>query len=311
MASLELEPIASGLAPLLVDDERQAVVGWLLSKRSENTRAAYGRDLRRFLEWCELIGSTLATATPSTVEAWATFQLEEGQAATASVARRVAAVSSFYQWAAKAGRVFEGRTNPASPELIDRVKSSSVHTPALTLSETRRLIAAAESAKHSGRDLAVVLLLVSTGLRVSELIAADVEDLTNSAGTAMLKVHSGKGRKARSVALDPMVCDLVTREGRTAGPLVANLAGSRLTRAKVTKYLTRLARVAEIETVVTPHVLRASYITIGDELGARTEDLQANVGHGDPRQTQAYIRRNRTAQQQGALAAQVVAAVTS
>jgi len=78
----------------------------------------------------------------------------------------------------------------------------------------------------------------------------------------------------------------------------------------VTRYLARLAKAADIKTVTTPHVLRATYLTIGDELGARTEDLQANVGHGDPRQTQAYIRRNRTAQQQGALAAQVVAAIT-
>jgi len=80
------------------------------------------------------------------------------------------------------------------------VRASSVHTPALTLAETQDLIAAARAATYSDRDLAIVLLLVSTGLRVSELCAADLEDVSNDSGTFMLRIRAGKGRKTRSVA---------------------------------------------------------------------------------------------------------------
>lgn len=294
---------------LVNDEERQAVAGWLLSKRSAHTRKAYGRDLATFLSWCHGLGERLATVTPGMVEAWCTWQLE-ADAATASVARRVSAVSSFYQWATKAGRLYEGRANPASAELIDRVKASSVHTPALTMAEVQLLLGAARHSRyHPDRDLALVLLLVSTGLRVSEMIAADFDNVSYDSGVRMLVVEQGKGRRTRTVALDPYVYDLLTKTGRDTGPLVVSNDGERLTERRASRILARLGRAAGINTFITPHVLRATYITIGSELGARVEDLQANVGHGDPRQTQAYIRRSRSAQQQGALASQVVAAV--
>lgn len=311
MTQSELASIDSQLPirQVNLDPELEAIQGWLIAQPSANTRKAYGRDFRAFYNWTGSQAIGLGEVSARDMETWQTWLLEEENKSTATVARRMAAVSSFYQWSNKPGRIFEGLANPASPALMRRVKPTSQHTPALVLAEAQAVLKAAREAKrHPDRDLALVLLLMSTGLRVAEVCEANLKDLRSETGTCMLKLV-GKGRKARAVAIDSHLHHLITGQDHDDGALIRNNRGDRITPSQVQTVLDRLQRRSGVATKLTPHVLRATYITIGDELGARVEDIQSNVGHSDPRMTQAYIRRNRTAQQKGALAAQMVAAL--
>lgn len=318
-----------GVWPELAAPMEDAVARWLASKRSPHTRRAYAADLRLFAWWITEQGETLTTATASHVETWATVMLATG-ASSATVARRQAAVSSFYTWAGKVDRPLAGRPNPAAPEAIDRVRQSSTSTPALTLDQAAALLGAADRSRHAARDTALVALMLSSGARVAEICAADIDDVTSQQGGCQLQIKAGKGRKARTVTIDPAICDYTDDEGRTTGPLLLSNAGGRLTPDQVANILTRLQRAARIwasdvpasesttgrasarlDDMITPHVMRASFATLAHEAGAAVDWIQAQMGHSSPVQTQDYIRRTRNLRDGAAMVAAVMATIAN
>ena len=283
--------------------ETQAITAWLTGLQSPNTRAAYRSDLRLFVEWVDAQGGTLRDITAAGVEAWQAERLTTDSPAT--VARRVAAVSSFYRWSSRPGRWLAGHPNPASADMITRTAPSSTPAPALTTSEVGQLITAARTSKHARRDTALVVMLATTGIRVSELCGASNGDIRTTQGMTSLVV-TGKGRTRRTVPITPTLADLLDLDRPNTAPLITDNNGERLNRKQVQRALARLGKAAGINHL-TPHALRATMITEALADGAPLWAVQDIAGHADPRTTRGYQRRAQTLTQGAALAASLYA----
>lgn len=271
----------------LADDLAAA---WLSSLHSPATRAAYERDWLRFAAWLsEVRGPAVLAVSFPLVEAYARHMREVEQPAKrpTTQARRLAAVSSFYRYAVKAGVLDR---NPAAAELVDRPPTGPDHvrlTPALTPADVAELLAASSNPQ----DRALVLLLGSTGMRVTEALSIDLDAITTERGHAVV-VTTGKGGKAGTTPLVPALQAEVdaVRAIRTSGPLFVAEHGGRMTRQGAQRALARLAHRAGLGKPVTPHMLRATAITSALQAGVALDRVQRMARHSDPRTTVRYHR---------------------
>ena len=278
--------------------EMQAVTAWLLAvSRSDHTRTAYARDLGQFAAFIrQLGGATLATATPAHVDAWWQWMTGQGRAPK-TIGRKLAAVSSFYEFNTEPGGALEdiGR-NPARPTRARRTpKGAGRRTPALSAAQLQTVIAAATDPPAR----ALVLLLATTGARISEALGADRGDWAEREGRHTLAVI-GKGGKRRELALaGPVVQALVTTgaAGRPPeAPLFIDWAGRRLTYDQAAWSLRRLGQAAELTRTLRPHQLRATYATRARlDHDADVHDIATQLGHASDEMTQIYIREARAA----------------
>lgn len=272
----------------------QLVVDWLRVYPNPNTRDGYERDLFAFLGWCHV-----ADVDPLELRQEDAFDYRDFMAATnlslATVARRLASCRSFYRHCTLRGTLpfnaFDGVQG------LGRRGESK--TPWLSEAELQRLLAVARRTDPVGRDFILMALLGLNGLRVSEVVGADVEDLGSSAGRRVLNV-TRKGAKAGVIPLaDPVAeaLDLYLLK-RRSGPLVVRLGGSGhplepvegLSRSAVDKRLKKLAIVADVNRDISPHSLRHSFVTQALAGGAPLHIVQAAAGHSSPATTQGYNR---------------------
>jgi integrase/recombinase XerD len=267
-------------------NSRTLTAAWLASYSSANTRAAYARDLAAWVEWLDGVGVDLLAARRPHVDAWARC-LESDGLRPSTVARHLAALSSFYRYAEDVEVIDR---NPARSARRPRTGEGHVElTPALDRAEVLRLISAA------GRpwERALVLVLTMQGLRVSEALALDLDGVTEVRGHRTALVQ-GKGGRSDRVPLPPVVVDallaVAADEGRSTGPVFVGADGQRMSRHSVGRALSRLGRAAGIPRTVGPHMLRATAITGALDGGATLRDVQDFARHADPRTTRRYDR---------------------
>jgi site-specific recombinase XerD len=268
------------------------LAGYLLSKRSA-TRTAYAADLRSWLAWCTDRGVDPLGAGLHHADAYLRTLDEVGDPATgrrlapSTIARRVSAVHGFYRYAvahqAVTGSPFTAATRP-------RVDGESM-TSGLTRTQVLALMRTA--AEHSPRSEALVALLVLNGLRITEALAARVEDLDHDRGHRVLRITRKGGRRAK-VPLTPAVqraIDAATA-GRSAGPLFVTASGKALDRTAAWRLLRRLATTAGIPGAhrISPHSMRHTFATTALDAGVPLRDVQDSLGHADPRTTRLYDR---------------------
>jgi integrase/recombinase XerD len=141
----------------------------------------------------------------------------------------------------------------------------------------------------------LITLLLTNGLRISEAISARIEDLSITEGHRVLR-YRRKGNKRTTapltasvlVALDALIGD------RTEGPIfaTATATGTALDRVAAWRIIRRLARQADIANPerISPHSMRATFITTALDEGVPLRDVQDSVGHADPRTTRGYDR---------------------
>lgn len=259
---------------------------WLAEYDNENTRRAYARDVTSWLDHLDALGLEYHQADRTVVAAWARTHTARGEANTTR-ARRLATLASFYRFAGEVGAV------SSSPVVIRRPPTGEAHvalTPALSVDEVRAVLAAADN----DRDRLLVLLLFTTGARVSEALALNIEDVETMAGHATV-VMAGKGGTVHRVPLRPLVvaalARLVESEGRTTGPMFTTRAtGERLSRQAAASMLARLGRRAGVDRAVAPHQFRAAAITAAFTAGESLRDVQDFARHADPRTTRRYDR---------------------
>jgi len=282
---------------------------WLLGYGSANTRDAYTGDLRHWLGFLERSGvDPLAEAKTVHVHGWLRA-LEAAGEKPATCGRRLAAVSAWYRWL-----ISEGHSERANPAAIDAKRkpkpSREPSTASLTLTQAHALLAAADDDPNPQalRTAAIVAILLLCGLRVSELVGADLDQLGQNAGHTVLR-YTAKGGVDHLVAIPPAAlarlnaylasrADLAgdrlpVPAGRAPGtrprrPLIVTESGGRLDRGAVWRLLRRLAKTAGITVQMSPHVLRATYATLARNAGVPLEDVQDGLGHADPRTTRRY-----------------------
>jgi site-specific recombinase XerD len=259
----------------------------LASQRSPRTVDAYRRDLESLAAFRD---GPVGEATTEELERWLA-QLRADGLAPATLARRLAAVRSYYRHEVLLG----ARTDNPAAELRPPRRTRSLPRT-LSPAESERLIdAAAGVTPRAMRDRALVELLYGAGLRVSEAmgLARGSIDLE----TRLVRVL-GKGDKERIVPLGRPAAEALRRylalgrphlDRRHRPELFLNARGGALTRAGVFLILRRLAEKAGLEPGrVHPHLLRHSFATHLLEGGADLRSVQELLGHADLSTTERY-----------------------
>jgi site-specific recombinase XerD len=268
-----------------------AVEFWLSSKKSAHSKAAYRRDITSWRDWCQENGVPLDDARRADVDAWR----ETMTAAPATVARRLSAVSSFYGYWLTEDMVAR---NPAAGGARPKV-SAAPSSIRLTRREATGLLAHADSLADP-RPGVIVRLLAQTGMRVGELTAAQVTDLSASGGHHILTL-TRKGGEQQQMPLAASTYERVMAylDGRTGGYILhvrrteRREGDGRMDRGYVRKLLRRLAREAglppEVCARMHPHVLRHSVATLLAADGVPVHEIQNLLGHASLQTTQRYI----------------------
>jgi integrase/recombinase XerD len=264
---------------------------------SPNTVGAYRRDLARYAEFLRSrrIGDP-AAVTEEDVAAFvasrSAAQVEPGRRYRASsVARSLAAVRSFHRFLHLEGQAGDdpsvGAARPKVPRALPRP---------LSVEEVTKVLAVVEDGTVVGmRDRAALETLYGAGLRISELVGLDVDDLDLDEGSVRVV---GKGDKERVVPLGRLAREALaaylTRSrpilatGRSRAALLLNQRGGRLTRHGCATILRRHVQRAGIARRVTPHTLRHSFATHLLEGGADVRVVQELLGHASLTTTQIY-----------------------
>lgn len=290
----------SDLAPVQTAPNRSlhagTILAWELAQTSPHTLRAYRCDLADFIDWCDLARADLLMIKRPAVD------LYRGTlaGAPATVARKLAALSSFYRYAVSADRI---AANPV--ELVKRPKVDADHsaTRGLTVAQVKALLAAARA--HGPRAHALVSVLVFTGVRLSEALTATTVDYGHDTGHRTLGIRRKGGKAARVAVPAPAIEALDAYLGTTGRELVAGTAGGglpifttvtgrRWNPSEAFRTVQRLARVAGLEGQISPHSLRHTFATIALDSGTTLHDLQDSMGHADPRTTRRYDRARHT-----------------
>jgi integrase/recombinase XerD len=268
------------------------IAGWLANFSSIHTRNAYYGDLISFATYANDHGINIIDATKTDVAGFkAVLEDIDGEnRSPATVARRISAVSSFFRHLEEEGHSVG---NPALLVRRPKVSTESM-TPALTRTEAARLLQQAETA--GPRDHALVCLLLLNGLRISEICSANIGDLHTVENHQVLKIKRKGGIVARTVlaprthgAIRAHIDTRTSEDGKAArGPLIIDNTGQRIDRFQALRIVSRLTNNAGIEKAITPHGLRHTFVTTARAANIDVRDVQAAVGHADPRTTMRY-----------------------
>jgi integrase/recombinase XerD len=260
---------------------------------SANTISAYRRDLQKFDEFARKRKLTLESVSrDDLVDFLAGLYRQKLESRT--VARQLVTLRNFFRFAQIQDLI------PEDPSINLESPKIRRHLPGyLRLEEVEKLLEQPDSQTPMGlRDRAMLEVLYSTGLRVSELIGLGVSDLDSKVGCVRC---IGKGDKERIVPVGKKALTMVDkylREGRpqllrnaraSAGPaLFVNRRGVALSRVGVWKILSAYGRRAGLRVALTPHMLRHSFATHLLERGADLRSVQLMLGHADISTTQIY-----------------------
>ena len=258
---------------------------------SANTVSSYLRDVHQFAEAMRGKDVPLVQVAARDVEDYANSLTKRGKS-PATVTRSMASIKSFYTCMVDKGHVDQNPAKGVSPAKVER-KLPQV----LTGKEVELFLEQPECTDPKGyRDRAMLELLYATGIRVSELIDLDVDDLNLPGG--VLRCYS-KGRErviplypAAIRALSEYITDvrpqLVDSVDETA--LFVNMSGERMSRQGFWKLIKHYQEKAGIQKDITPHTLRHSFAAHLLENGADLRSIQEMLGHADISSTQIYSR---------------------
>ncbi|HEY6665997.1 MAG TPA: site-specific tyrosine recombinase XerD [Propionibacteriaceae bacterium] len=279
---------------------------------SRHTVAAYRRDLHRYADYLAELGVSDPSQVSSAMIGNYAARLREGIAASdgdgwieaplanASVARAVIAVRSLHRFAAAEGLTAEDPARSVRPPKPPRRLPK-----ALSLEQVQAILAVPATDTEVGlRDAALLELLYGTGIRISEAVTLDVDEVDRLARTPAdepapgLRVL-GKGDKERIVpvgsyarkALDAYLVrgrPMLVAAGRGTPALFVNTRGDRLSRQSAWAVLRSVAEKAGITAEVSPHTLRHSYATHLLDGGADIRVVQELLGHASVTTTQIY-----------------------
>ena len=260
-------------------------------KVSLNTLQSYKRDLKQFEKYLETSEEEYQDLTNEGIKDYIRYMKEEGKKPS-TISRGLASIRSFYQYEAKNKIVEKDPTEGIqSPKIEKRVPS------VLTSNEVALLLDQPKNVDLKGtRDKAMLEFADATGMRVTEIISLNVEDINLESGYATCK----NGKKERTVPIGEMSLKalkdyminarhtMIKDENEQA--LFVNVNGQRLTRQGFWKIIKYYKEQAHIDKDITPHVLRHSFATHLLQNGADLKSIQTMLGHSDILSTQIYMQ---------------------
>ncbi len=264
-----------------------------VKQASDNTVSSYLRDIRQFSEWLRgEQGRETLDATQQNIGMYLENLRSQGKSG-ATVSRTLASLKNFYAYVVSTGFLEE---SPVNGEIhVDRGEKKLPQV--LSGREVELLLSQPDCVDAKGyRDRAMLEVMYATGIRVSELIALNVEDV--NLDLAMLKCSGA--RKSRVIPLYPAALRALSvyirevRMGMVADPgekaLFVNMTGARMSRQGFWKILKHYQQKAGIDKDITPHTLRHSFAVHLLENGADLGSLQELMGHSDISSTQMYTQ---------------------
>jgi integrase/recombinase XerD len=268
---------------------------------SKNTIDAYRNDLRGFNNFINDNNKSydnpaiIKKLTKSTIEGYVKW-LNSREYSRATIARKIAAVKSFVSFLIETGDLLKSPTvDIESPKTI-----KSLPKPLLTKEIDALLnIAKKNKSMEGSRDASMLSLMYWTGLRVSELISLNLDNLYTSEAEPYLRCN-GKGERERTIPIPEQALELLkfylrevrhnfVRNNAELGVFV-NVRGERLTRQGYWLILKSYVKESGIKSNVTPHTLRHSYATHLLRGGASIRAVQELLGHANISTTQIYTQ---------------------
>lgn len=260
-------------------------------KLSNNTLQSYKRDLIQFEAYLKENKLNYNKLKADDIRNYIKYLHENGKKAS-TISRGLASIRSFYQYEVKNRKV---KTDPTegiqSPKIEKRVPS------VLTSKEVELLLEQPKNVDLKGtRDKAMLEFAYATGMRVTEIISLDLDDVNLEEGYVVCKT----GEKQRTIPLGKMSLKalknyienarefIIRDEKETA--LFVNINGKRLTRQGFWKIIKYYKEQAHITKDITPHVLRHSFATHLLQNGADLKAIQSMLGHSDISSTQVYMQ---------------------
>lgn len=273
------------------DRHASIIAAWQLAQSSPHTLRAYTLNLVTYCSWLD--GHSLDLLAVRRVHVDGYRHTLTG--APATVARTLAALSSFYRYA-----VAEDLADRNPVATISRPAVDADHSATQGLNRDQALALLAAARRDGPRSEALVTLLMFTGLRISEALSARTSDYAHDSGHRVLTVRRKGGKSAKVAVPAPAVvalnfylgttgADLVLGHARSR-PLFTTATGKPLHRSSAFRIVQRLARQAGIEGQISPHSLRHAFATIALDAGVSLHALQDSMGHADPRTTRRYDR---------------------
>jgi len=264
---------------------------------SENTVVAYRNDLNQLVTFAEQ-----EAAKQNTELSWDNFgrqgmlsfilDLKEKTMAATTVARRVAAAKSFFTFLKDEGKISDNPIRDVPSPKIGK----SLPKP-VSIGQVRQLLEqpAKLETPEAKRDKAMLELLYASGMRVSELVSLDLDDIDVDGGYVRC---FGKGHKERMIPIYPQAAQSVKEYIEQVHAKIArspdekalflNLRGDRLTRQGFWQILKGYAKSAGLDAEITPHTLRHSFATHMLNGGADLRSVQELLGHANISTTQVY-----------------------
>ena len=266
---------------------------WLEDGLAKTTLDSYRRDLRLFAEWLARRDASLLSAREADLLGYLAFRLGAGRAGLrpSSQARLHSSLKRFYQFALRANRI------SADPTLkLDRPKRPQRFPRTLSEADVEALLAAPDLRAPLGlRDRAMLEVLYATGLRVSELVALTLAQVSLDMGVVRVV---GKGSKERLVPLGEVAADFVAQylrearpallKSRAADAVFVTPRGAAMTRQAFWALIKRHAARAIPGRALSPHTLRHAFATHLINHGADLRVVQLLLGHADISTTQIY-----------------------
>lgn len=258
---------------------------------SPNTLAAYVADVSHYVDYCTATEQDPLRVPAQFMDSFA-YQLRQNEhLSPASVARKLQAVRAFYKFL-----LIEGRTQEDPTRLMKSAKLPQRMPKQLSQQQMQRLLSYPAEKFDEVRTLTIIELLYAAGLRVSELIQLQLENVDIKEGWVLA---FGKGGKQRFVPLHPACCErlkqyLAVREAHFASKatvsseLFLNKNGKKISRVSVWKDLAALGRKAGISQPLHPHLFRHTFASHLLQGGADLRSLQEMLGHANLTTTQIY-----------------------
>jgi len=270
--------------------ERFADAVWMENGLSDNTLAAYRCDLYRLAVWLRHNGQTLVLAQPADLLGFLAAQYREGRALRSS-ARLLSSLRRFYRFLVREGRRHDDPTAAIQSPKMDRPLPH-----ALSEEDVEALLEAPDTAQPVGlRDRAMLELLYATGLRVSELVGLQPEQISLRQGVVRVL---GKGGKERLVPVGEDALEWLQRylreardallRGRACARVFVSRKATGISRQAFWYRLRQYAVLSGIRGPLSPHTLRHAFATHLVNHGADLRVVQMLLGHSDLSTTQIY-----------------------
>lgn len=259
---------------------------------SLNTLQSYRRDIEQYFTYLQEINlQNITNTNKTTVIAYLMYLQKKGRA-TSTISRNLASIRSFYQYISKNKLIdHDPTTELESPKVEKKLPQI------LSTEEVELLLEQPQCVDLKGfRDKAMLEMLYATGIRVTELIQLDVQDLNLD----IAFIRCNKGNRERMIPIGSMAIAALKEYLNKSRPLLiqkndekalfVNINGGRLTRQGFWKIIKQYKNQAQINKDITPHTLRHSFAAHLLENGADLRSIQEMLGHSDISSTQIYAQ---------------------